>query len=203
MQKHLTDEEISQVVERAHEIHSLENRLVPSESQYEQYVKVAEEMGVPREAMMQALNERFAFLEETLNEGDFVFAKSGDGHYYVARINKVVESGARVQFLNGSHASVGLHDLRQASFTPGSSLDFLSKEYGMYIKGRCEQYNSAAQTVTVSAWAEEYTVPRSKVRLRKEKSPSKLDARSIIVMIALSAVAGGGIGAAIMYFIAR
>ncbi|MCH7905002.1 MAG: hypothetical protein IH944_10610 [Armatimonadetes bacterium] len=199
----LSDEEVAAVVQRAHEIHSLEDRLDTSESQYEQYVKVAEEMGVPRDAMMQALNERFAFLEETLNEGDFVFAKSGDGHHYVARIDKVVDSGAHVKFLNGSEAAVGLHDLRKASFTPGSSLDFLSKDYGMFIRGRCVQFNSAAQTVTVSAWGEEYTVPLHKVRIRKERSPSKFNARALILMIALSAVAGGGIGAAIMYLIAR
>ena len=170
---------------------------------YEQYVKVAEEMGVPRDAMRQALNERFAFLEETLNEGDFVFAKSGDENYYVARIDKVVESGAHVKFLNGSEAVVGLHDLRKASFTPGSSFEFHSKEIAMYIKGRCVQYNSEDQTVTVSGWGEEHTVPLSKLRIRKEKSPSKSDARFLALMIALSAVAGGGIGAAIMYLVSR
>ena len=199
----LSDEEVAAVVQRAHEIHSLEDRLDTSEAQFEQYVKVAEEMGVPRDAMMQALNERFAFLDETLNEGDFVFAKSGDGHYYVARIDKVVESGAHVQFLNGSEAAVGMPDLRKASFTPGSSLEFLSKEFGMYVKGKCVQYNSAARTVTLSSWGEEYTVPLSKLRIRKEKSPSNRDARSLALMIALSAVAGGGIGAAIMYFVTR
>ena len=57
--------------------------------------------------------------------------------------------------------------------------------------------------MTLSAWGEEHTVPLSKLRIRKEKSPSDLSGRSIILMIALSAAAGGGIGAAIMYFIAR
>ena len=57
----LSDEEVAAVVQRAHEISALEHRLESSEAQFEQYVKVAEEMGVPREAMEQALNDGLHF----------------------------------------------------------------------------------------------------------------------------------------------
>ena len=199
----LTDEEIAEVVQRAHEIHALERRFEEQGSEIDQYVQVAEEMGVPREAMVQALGERFVFLEEHLEVGQLVFAKSGDGHSYVARVDGVFESRAQVRFLNGSDASVGLHELQRASFTPGSPVEYFSKEYGMNVRGRCVSYNKDGHTLTVSTWGEEHTVPLEKVRLRGPRAPLPFKENLIWILAGASLLVGGGVGALVMYFVMR
>ena len=186
----LSDEEIAAVVERAHEISELETRLKPGESEMEQYVRVAEEMGVPREAMEQALKERFAFLEEKLDTGQIVFAKSGDGHFYLAKVKSAAEGRAQIKFMNGSDAVVGVHELQRATFTPGTQMDFYTKQYGMYIRGTCEAFNETAQTISLRAWGEMHSVPLDKVRLRKEQPGLNVSIKTWMIA-GVSLLAGG------------
>ena len=192
---HLTDDEIASVVERAHEISSLEGRLDTEKSDLEQYVKIAEEMGVPRVAMEQALNERFAFLEEKLEEGQMVFAESGDKYFYLARIVASGENSVQVEFFNGGDGTVGRHELQRATFAPGTLYDYYSPMKMMYVRGRVARYDKQNLTVTFNTWGVEETVPVAKVRLRK-------DAKTGVTLSSwMIAVATGLGGAAFATFI--
>jgi hypothetical protein len=170
MDVRLSDEELAAVVQRAHEIGSLQGRLDESRRGLEEYVKVAEEMGVPREAMMQALSERFSFLDREIETGTLVFAKSSDGRAYAAKVVSAGEDSVHVRFLNGGEARVGRHELQEASFSPGAQYEYHSPSYMMYLKSAVVRFDRDAMTVTFNYWGTEETVPLSKVRTARPRT---------------------------------
>jgi hypothetical protein len=170
MDVRLSDEELAAVVRRAHEITSLQGRLEEGRNSLDEYVRAAEEMGVPREAMMQALHERFAFLERDVEPGTLVFALSGDGRHYAAKVLKCDGDSLAVRFLNGGEGVVGRHQLQEPSFSPGSEYEYHSPSYMMYLKAQAVRYDRDALTVTFNYWGTEETVPLAKVRTVKPRS---------------------------------
>lgn len=201
MDVRLSDEELAAVVNRAHEIHSLQDRLEESKGSLDEYVRAAEEMGVPREAMVQALNERFAFLTREIEPGQLVFAKSGDGRHYAAKVVAVNKDAVAVRFLNGGDGTVGRHELQEASFAPGTDYEYHSPSYMMHLKASVVRYDRDAMTVTFNYWGTEETVPLSKVRTAKPRTPGKgMPPWVLNVVIAASS---GAIGALVMWLVMR
>jgi len=191
MSVRLSDEELAAVVQRAHEIHSLQGRLEESRSGLDDYVKVAEELGVPKEAMLQALNERFAFLNREVESGQLVFARSSDGRCYAAKVVSSTEDSVSVRFLNGGEARVGRHELLEASFMPGSLYEYHSPSYMTYLRSQVVRFDVDSLTVTFNYWGTEETVPLSKVRTSRPRSGPGLPPWVYTVAIALgSGVAG-------------
>lgn len=199
MDVRLSDEELADVVRRAHEIQSLQGRLDGTRGSIEEYVRAAEETGVPREAMLQALNERFAFLTREIENGQLVFAKSGDGRQYPAKVIAVTGDAVSVRFLNGGEGIVGRHELADANFAPGTDYEYLSPSYMVHMKAPVARYDRDAMTVTFNNWGTEETVPLAKVRtLRPKKAAGTIS--PWILTVAVSA--GTGILGAIAMWIA-
>ena len=201
MEVRLSDEELASVVQRAHEISSLHERLGEAPRSLDEYVKVAEEMGVPREAMMQALIERFAFLDKEIEAGLLVFARSEDGRSYPAKVLSSDGDSVKVRFLNGSESRVGRQALQDASFTPGATYEYYSPSMAMFTKSQVSRFDSDAQTVTFSKWGTEETVPLAKVRTARPRPQGASNMGSAIYLVV--AGAGGLIGALATWLVMR
>ena len=200
MEVRLSDEELAAVVQRAHDIHTLQGRIGEERRGLDEYVKVAEEMGVPREAMMQALNERFAFLDREIETGQIVFAKSEDGRAYAAKVVSSGEDSVQVRYLNGGEARVGRHELQEATFSPGTVYEYHSPSYMMYLKSQVVRYDRDSMTVTFNYWGTEETVPLSKVRVPRPRTGPGVPPWVYTVVAALGS---GVIGAAVMWLVMR
>lgn len=196
----LTDEELAAVVQRAHEISSLQGRLEESRRGLDEYVKVAEELGVPRDAMMQALSERFAFLDREIETGTLVFAMSSDGRSYAAKVVSAGEDSVQVRFLNGGESRIGRHELQEASFSPGAQYEYHSPSYMMYLKSQVVRFDRDALTVTFNYWGTEETVPLSKVRTPRVRTGPGVPPWVYTVVTALGT---GVIGAAVTWLVMR
>jgi hypothetical protein len=194
MDLRLNDEELAAVVQRAHEIQSLQGRLDETKTSVEDYMRVAEEMGVSREAMQQALSERFAFLHREIEPGTLVFARSSDGRGYAAKVVSSDGDAVHVRFLNGGDARVGRHELQEPSFAPGATYEFFSPSYSMYVRGQVTRFDRDALTVSYSAWGSEETVPLSKVRTPRPRSGPGVPPWVYTLLISL----GAGIGATVL-----
>lgn len=108
--------EIREVLARAGEIHHSEQ----SGMEVEAILAAAEEAGLPREAVLQALQERLVTSLEVPKVGDRVFAESADRKRYVADVLEVLEGQRlRVRFLRGGERLVGLHDTQPFTLLPG------------------------------------------------------------------------------------
>lgn len=200
----LNDEELRDVLARAQEI-SLEQSYVLREDEVAQYVDAAAEAGIPRDATLQALRERLALIHPHLSEGQLVFAKSGDGRFHAARLVKVETNSATVRFVSGGESVLKLDELRAFSLTPGSKLQHYSSLYGSWITAQVTRFNAEANSVTLSTWGTEETVPLDKVRLpvRHDEADFTDQAYRAGVWLVGGLAGGGAIGALVTWLLMR
>jgi len=160
----LTEEQLSSVLRRAQEIDAAGLQ----GSELEAYVAAAEEAGISRDATMQALRERLGYSVVAAETGAQVFARSADGHYYVAKVEKVEEKTATVRFLNGATATLPQTDLRDLDLTPGRKLNYLSPSASMWSNGTVTKFHPDSMTVDLESWGMTESVSLDKVRILRQ-----------------------------------
>src|SRR5688500_670367 len=112
----MPNDEIRKVLARAQEIQSTER---PDQLDVEAIVHAAAEVGITRTAVERAIRERSQLPAAPPAVGDFVFAQSADGKYYVAEVKSVSEDTLRVQFLQGSEHTVSGDEIKAFAMLPG------------------------------------------------------------------------------------
>src|SRR5262249_27952963 len=141
---------------------------------YESYLRAAEEAGISREAMWQALSERFLVPMETLKVGEIVFARGADEVLYVATVQEIAgPTSLVVEFMKGGQQRVALSDIRALGLIPGRQVQF---EYDVVVPGiqnvwhtgKVVAYDAATQEATIAEGIGSYQVPLSKLRLKVE-----------------------------------
>src|SRR5687767_2232752 len=134
MQQHLelSDGELGETLQRAREIAGHSREPDARQGGYEGYLKAAEEVGIPREAVLQALYERLLIPAERYAPGQRVFAPSADGFWYLAEITGLGQHTATVRFLSAGESTCALADLRPASLIPGRKLQADCKGWGWW-----------------------------------------------------------------------
>ncbi len=189
----LSTEDLSGVLRRAQEIDSGQGHSTDLEA----YVQAAEEAGISREATMQAIRERLGYPVSAAKLGDFVFARSSDGHYYAAKVESTQEKSARVRFMNGAEVEMPLSDLREFKLMPGEKLNYLSPAAGFWANGTVSTYNPDARVVVIESWGTTESVALDKVRLLAQNAGRGLGAKANEWMIRLWWL-GGGIGIGVL-----
>jgi hypothetical protein len=126
----LSQEELGATLDRAREIAAQSTELASPGSSFEDYLKAGEELGIPRDAIVQALREQQLIPTHTLREGDAVFAPSADGQWYPATLTASGSHTATVRFVNGGEHSCALTDLRPLSLVPGRKIQVNDKDWG-------------------------------------------------------------------------
>jgi hypothetical protein len=203
MQKHLTEEQIRDALSRAEELHLRSALASDNDPAIESVLNAAEEMGLPREAMLKALQERLGKPMATPKVGERVFAKSADGKYYVAEVLATEGEEFRIRFLSGADATVSMEDLMPCNFVPGFKVVVQWPVWGWY-KGDVVAYDAKREKVTVSDGWNEKKFSLDEIRLDPPKD-SNLNPRAKIywTLISIGAAMGGTIGAVITWLLMR
>jgi hypothetical protein len=199
----LNEQEIREVIGRAQLLESRSQELLQSQEN-DELVRAAQEAGISRDAVLQALRERFEQQTHTYDVGDLVFARSGDGHLYVAKVLGQGTTAHTVRFLNGSEAVIANADMRPLSLTPGQKVNFYTPSYGTWMDGHVEQVNMDAFTATILCWG--VSTPASLEKVRIIDRPSSLPVATTATLWAVglvSLMSGGVIGAIIQHFLRR
>jgi hypothetical protein len=192
----LSDEVLRETLERTCEIATRSSEWTVPDVAGEAYLKAAEEVGIPREAVLQALRERQAGLGLSVEVGQTVFAPSVDGFWYPARIESVGQHTAAVQFVHGDGHTCALADLRPLALVPGRKLEVDWPHWG-WCTVSVESYDSQTGTVTATDGWSSKRFPMRKIRLpvniasplaRKER---RLAAISRTALVRCSLLAGG------------
>jgi hypothetical protein len=192
----LTEDDIKAVLARAEDIHL---RAGPPSG--DDIMVAAEEAGLPREAVEQALRERFELFGEPPKVGDLVFAKSSDDRHYVAEVVAESPNGFRIRFAKGSESTVPLASLRPCSFLPGEEIVVNWPWWGWWTV-TVEQYDASAKSVLVTdGWTNEWFA-MSDVRLDPPKKPRSVRHALAWTYVALTA-SGGAIGALVTWLLVR
>lgn len=197
-------ESVGEVLRRAQEIDDQTRLMLEPYPECAELIRAAEEAGIARDATLQALRERLSLPVKAFEPGTRVFAKSADGHYYAATLEKIEGRTAHLRFVNGSEHVADLTDVRMFSLTPGQRVSFHSSSYGMWVGGEVVRFNRESGSVTVTAWYQEETVPLEKVRLNKERAAAVATETMRYWAIGLAGlVAGGALGAIAMWLLGR
>ena len=200
----MDDQELQTVLRRAQEIDSRQGLLLRTQEDVDSFVSAAEETGISREAVLQALQERMRLPMEEYEPGSFVFAKAADGKFHVATLLRSDSGSARVRFLSGAEHSCGVYDLRVFSLTPGQRVEFFSPSMSMWSSGAVNGSNMDARTITVSHWGTEETISFEKIRIRDEQpTVSNLDQGKAWMIGIVSGLVGTGLGALLMTLLSR
>jgi hypothetical protein len=197
----LNQEQLRDILSRAEEIRQ-QRGLTPSQRDLDEVLNVAEEAGLDRESVMQALRERLSILGEPPKIGDRIFAKSADGHYYTAKVIELREDAVKVRFGQGGEHIVSNLDLRPCSFLPGQRVMCPWPDWGWWT---CRVLSFDADKNTIKAsdgWGSEEVFQVSDVRMAVEKEPFKLPSK-ISSWLFAGAVAGGTIGSALTWLFMR
>lgn len=203
VQNQLSETEIREVLARAEEIHARMGGL-PHSADAAAVVRAAEEVGLPREVVEQALRERLDLLESPPSTGETVFAKSSDGRYYVAEVLSADERSVRVRFLKGGEHSLSLAELRPCRFLPGGRISAPWPGWGWWT---CTivSYDATKKRVKVNdGWGSDKTFPISEVRLDPPKKRGAMSrARAYLWLTGMSLLAGGVLGSIATWLLMR
>jgi hypothetical protein len=167
---HLSDQDLRETLQRAREIAEQSRDLVATEESCEEYLRAAEEVGIPRQAVLQALRERFLIPAEPFEVGQMVFAPSMDGFWYPAELLSITPHTAKVRFVSGGEHTCAAGDLRPLALVPGRKLQADVKGWGWY-KSVVERYDPEGGKVHIvhDDWAgTKERVPLHKLRLAPE-----------------------------------
>ena len=187
--KQISDEKMRQTLQRAQEI---AQQPIPADQEEELFIQAAEEIGIAREATLQALGERRMIEAAPLSAGDLVFAPSTDGFLYVATIVSVSGAVLRVRFISGGERMFDRSEVQSAALLPGTKVQYKYFQQCWY-GGRAERYDPDIRTVFVASSWEMQTreLPLSQVRIRRTKTPHALQVDQMMWRVAATIGAGG------------
>lgn len=199
-----SSEQTRLILQRAEEIQANTALRLDSDSSTDQLLIAAEEAGLSRDAVVQALQEQRALESRKLESGGHVFALSSDERFYVATVKAVNGDLVDVTFLNGSDHVLQRRDIRPFSLLPGQSLAVQWPGWGWWVS-KVITFDREQLKVRVSDnLGTELTVPLSEVRLNPDRPPTAARERlKLWAYMAASTLGGGAIGALIMRVILR
>lgn len=196
----LSQEDLTTVIRRAQALEAEKLTTLEPQTNLETFVSAAEEMGISREAVMQALREKMGHPLEGIAPGDRVFAKSADGAFYMATVTALQNNAVTVHFMNGSDHTVALTDLRGPSILPGQKLQVNWPGWGWWTV-TVEKYNSQKEKVTATDGMSSKSFSLTEVRLPIERTKRELSVRALLFRTAIvSAGVGVAIGALLIRF---
>lgn len=138
---HLTEEELSQTTQRAYEIASTDASATALEQKYAGYIKAAEELGIPRDAVLHALREQLRIHDLEVDLGQRLFAPSDDGHWYSATVTDVRGEQVSVKFDSGGMSVCERIQLRPFSLSPGQIVHACHKGDDTWWAARIRSYD--------------------------------------------------------------
>lgn len=204
MSQKFDEQAIREILRRAEEIHI--GAPQQDDTEAKAIIKAAEEAGLPRAAVEQALQERLTQSQPTTTPGEFLFAPSADGKLYVAEV--VSSNGATTQarFLNGSDISVPTSQTQPANFLPGSKVYANWPSFGWW---NCTviSFDKPNRLLRLSdGWGNEKTFPLAEVRINPPvQTNSKLQRDLIYIwdIYKMQIVIAAGVGLFVFGMIMR
>lgn len=196
-----------EVLARAEEIQLHSELEDPESAQIEAIVAAAEEAGLSRDAVLQALRERLNVGAAPPALGERVFAESTDGKLYVAEVLEVGEGAVRVRFAKGGERTVPLSATHPCAFLPGQRVVCPWPNWGWWT---CTVVSYDAEKGVLQAsdgWSTTATFAIADVRLdppRQKRAQSPMPRlRFFLYSLATGVALGSGLGALFTWLLMR
>jgi len=206
-QLQLNEEDLSQTTRRAFELATIGQDATTLEKKFADYIRATEELGIPRDAVLQALREQLNVHDMEVESGQRVFAPSDDGHWYAATVTSVNGEQTTVRFDSGGARSCEKMSLRPFSLAPGLVVHACHKGDDSWWAARIRSYNPEKDKVEVVYRLDgtTETLPLKRIRLFAEKPNTTRSSFSWVpnpmLDLALKLSTGGILGYALHYLI--
>lgn len=196
----LGEEELRGVLSRAYEIDQRTHGT--QEGAHEAVLRAAEEAGLSREAVGQAIQERLGLLGRPPSVGEMVFAKGEGDKLYPAEILEAGGHDYAVRFANGEERRVAFENLRPLNLLPGERLVCPWPDWG-YWNCTIISYNPEKRTVKVTDnWGSEKKFDLSQVYRQADGARDRSPSRHISgLYVAAAALAGGVVGSVVTWLL--
>lgn len=192
----LSEEQVRDVLARAEEIQSRS-----SAGTYDSVIAAAEEAGLTRSAITQAIQERVGAFVESPPVGQLVFAKGEKGRYFPAEVVSTSGVHVSIRFLNGSEQTVAFDALRPLTLLPGESVVCPWPDWGFWT---CSvvSFDAARRRVRVTDnWGSgEKTFDLDEVFINSPRVQNQESTLSWLLISALTV--GGGIVGSVLTWLA-
>ncbi|MBX3118212.1 MAG: hypothetical protein KF784_04040 [Fimbriimonadaceae bacterium] len=198
----LTSEQMQEVLARAEEIRRQEEAKIEWTNELEQWVHAAEEAGISRPTLEQALRERFSLYGSTLEPGEHVFAKSKNGRFYAAKLLSLEESVAKVEFVSGGECRLPISELRPFSLLPGEKVECDWANWGWWTCTVTSYDKNLMKVYANDGWGTTQGFDISQVRLNVPE-PGKTSFASRFGLVVGPLLAGTAIGTLITWLVMR
>ena len=200
----LTDEELRDILARAAELDGEARRGAERKSDVAALIGAAEEVGLSRRAVEQALAERLGVPAAPPAAGALTWARSADGKFHVAEVVSVAGEQARVRFLGGGEHTLGLGELRPCGFIPGERV---TCEWPMWGPWTCTvvSYDASRQRLKLSdGWGSTKSFAVADVWLSSRAlDPKVTRRRTYAILVGLGAAAGALLGSLLTALLLR
>ncbi|MBX7135354.1 MAG: hypothetical protein K1X67_22010 [Fimbriimonadaceae bacterium] len=200
----MNEERFRLILQRAEEIEATTGSGQELTRTDEQLIEAAQEAGLSREAVMQALRERFALENVHLQVDSLVYAESSDRYFYPARITSIEGDLVRVTFMNGGEHTVRRNEVKPFTMLPGQMINVPWPNWGWW-NSKIISFDREQMKVRVTdSFGTELTVPISETRLKPELPPGEIRERwrTWLTYAAIS-LGSGALGALIMRAVLR
>lgn len=200
MRARLTEQEIRDVLARAEEI----QQAVDTEAELQAVVRAAEELGLQREAVERAIQERFGRPAHPPGAGDLVFAQSANERFYAAEVVEPGPDRVRVRFLNGSEHTVPWSAIKPLNLLPGDRVVCQWPWWGAWTS-TVVSYNSTKRCVRVDdGWGSTETFPLSEIWLNPPKNKhAGRRAHVYLFLVGISFAIGGIVGTVLTLLLSK
>lgn len=118
----MDQESLRALLQRAEEIQEQRNVDLSWSATEKEILAAAEEAGLDRTAVEQALRERLSLESKALQPGELVYVPTPDGYHRIATVLSTDENAVDVRFLSGSDHHVNRSDIRPFSLLPGQRI---------------------------------------------------------------------------------
>lgn len=193
----LSQDELSEVLQHALRIEAQHVATAEKSHDLESFLQAAEEVGIQRDTVIQALREKLGYPLEDLEPGMRVFAKSADGAFYVAIVQEVRGGMAKVRFLSGSDYDVPLTDLRRFVILPGQQLQVKWPGWGWW-SSEVVRFEPQSGVLTASDGWSQKNFALTDVRLPAQRTPRQQAMRVLFWKVGLAAAGAGAIAGALL-----
>jgi len=196
-------ESLRVLLQRAEEIQSQQEFKLAESPSDQEVLDAAEEAGLDRAAVEQALRERMSLQSRALQAGDMVFAPTPDGFHRVATVLATDDHGVDIRYVSGADHRVSRFGIRPFALLPGERIQAPWPNWGWWT---CTvvSYDRELRTVRLSdGWGNEERFSIADLRGDfRPRTPAMARWEGLKYKIAIG-LGGGAVGIAIGLLLGR
>lgn len=203
MHQQLDEGAAREVLARAEEIHLHEQIPLEMGEGTSDLLRAAEEAGLSRSSVTQALRERLATQRTPPEPGSLVLAEAGQGKLYAAEVLELSAGHAKVRFISGVEASVSLEDVEPFQMFPGQVVRCPWPQWGWWTCTVVSYDHTKKKVKATDNWGQNATFNLGDIYVERKSAHAAAPAPLTATLFLAGMLGSSLFGALITWFLMR